>query len=107
MTGPTIPVIDLEQLRKTAADAMNLIAHVSWAWNGTGQHPNTICTELQSLLALIDGQMASPARGPDQPDLCDMCRVRDEVRTDAEGIPFCQECWDGWQASTGEEVAGE
>lgn len=34
-----------------------------------------------------------------QPDLCDMCKVREEVRTDSEGIPFCQECWDGWQAS--------
>lgn len=50
------PAIDLEQLRKTVADAMNFIAHFSWAWNGTGQHPNTIRTDLQSLLALIDLQ---------------------------------------------------
>ena len=49
------------------------------------------------VLALIDGQKAAP-RGPDQPDLCDLCRVREKVRSDAEGIPFCQECWDGWQS---------
>lgn len=54
-----------------------------------------------AFVVLIDGQKAAP-RGPDQPDLCDLCRVREEVRTDAEGIPFCQECWDGWQASDGE-----
>lgn len=51
---------------------------------------------------LIEGQ-AVP-RGPDQPDLCDLCRVREEVRSDAEGIPFCQECWDGWQAEEAKAV---
>ena len=30
---------------------------------------------------------------------------REEVRTDADGIPFCQECWDGWQTNKGEGVA--
>lgn len=31
------------------------------------------------------------------PHLCDLCRVRKAVRSDDEGIPFCQECWDGWR----------
>lgn len=53
-----------------------------------------------SPLTLIDGQKAAP-RGP---DLCDLCRVRDGVRSDDEGIPFCQECWDGWQAEEAKAV---
>lgn len=35
----------------------------------------------------------------DRPALCDLCQVREEVCSDAEGVPFCQECWDGWQAT--------
>ena len=39
------------------------------------------------------------------PHLCDLCRVRKAVRSDEEGIPFCQECWDGWRAKGGEQIA--
>lgn len=80
------PAIDLEQFRHF----INACGH------GAGTFPERKA-EAARLLALIDGQKAAP-RGPDQPDLCDLCRTREEVRSDAEGIPFCQECWDGWQS---------
>lgn len=54
-------------------------------------------------LAAPYGQV-KPGRGPDQPGLCDLCRVREEVRSDAEGVPFCQERWDGWQAEEAKAV---
>lgn len=39
-----------------------------------------------------------PQADAEPPHLCDLCRVRKGVRSDDEGIPFCQECWDGWRA---------
>lgn len=48
---------------------------------------------------------AEEEAGDQQPDLCDLCRTREEVRSDAEGIGFCQECWDGWQATEQRENA--
>lgn len=55
------PALDPGQLRKAVEGATNFIARFSWAWDGTGQHPNTIHTELQAALALIDGQAAIAA----------------------------------------------
>lgn len=40
----------------------------------------------------------------DRPTLCDLCQVREEVCSDAEGVPFCQERWDGWQAEEAKAV---
>ena len=92
---PQAPAADLEQFRS----ALVALSDYAYERHGNTDHPH--CLEADRLLALIDGQKAAP-RGPDQPNLCDLCRVREEVRSDAEGIPFCQECWDGWQASDGE-----
>lgn len=40
----------------------------------------------------------------DRLTLCDLCQVREEVCSDAEGVPFCQERWDGWQAEEAKAV---
>lgn len=88
--------IDLARVRASVQSLLNWID--DWAETPGESGIEAIAEEAEAVLALIDGQKEAP-RGPDQLDLCDLCRVREEVRTDADGIPFCQECWDGWQAS--------
>lgn len=78
--GIAAPAIDLEQFR----------SFIYACGHGSDTFPERRA-EADRLLALIDGQS--------KPDLCDLCRVRGKVRSDDEGIPFCQECWDGWQAT--------
>lgn len=83
--------VDLERLVSLRNRLHAMACRVGTEWEAEAG-------ELQrEVQRLIDGQKAAP-RGPDQPDLCDLCRVREEVRSDADGIPFCQECWDGWQS---------
>ena len=59
------------------------------------------------LRALLDDharlQADAAKRATGQP-LCDLCQQREEVRSDAEGIGFCQACWDGWQAEEAKAV---
>ena len=70
--------------------------------------PLTTCTVVCSrkdphaLLADHARLQADAAKRATGQPLCDLCQQREEVRSDADGIPFCQECWDGWQASNGE-----
>lgn len=37
-----------------------------------------------------------PASDAEVPPLCDLCRKRPEAHSDAEGIGFCEDCWDAW-----------
>lgn len=101
------PGINLEEFRPLARWVSNCAGHgINAGMRAKGER----------LLVLIDGQ-ADPlcvkkladCQYPkcgcnDRPTLCDLCQVREEVRSDAEGVPFCQECWDGWQAEEAKAV---
>lgn len=64
-----------------------------------------VANDLRALLADHARLQAVVAKiGEDAPTLCDLCRTREEVRSDAEGIGFCQACWDGWQAEEAKAV---
>ena len=68
------------------------------------QQPNEI--EGQQLDDAIDAAMKAQAGDAEVQPLCDLCRKRPEAHSDAEGIGFCEVCWDEWMQanSHGQEV---
>lgn len=72
---------------------------------GVVEYSTVRTDDLRALLADHARLQAVVAKiGDDAPTLCDLCQVREEVCSDAEGVPFCQECWDGWQAEEAKAV---
>lgn len=90
-----ILLADHARLQVAHADALKAMRQAVIALS----HAQESDPAYQNAYGALDAAIDAAKADAEPPHLCDLCRVRKAVRSDDEGIPFCQECWDGWEAT--------